>query len=76
MTTPVNPLTQPGSFTERDTPEGDMHSRFDAAVHGGSYPHRPAPHLEPSPVIPPDHLEHLVVVADVEGQAEADTEAE
>jgi hypothetical protein len=41
-----------------------------SAEHAGSYAHRPAPHLEPALVLPPDHL--AAVAADTDGQAEAE----
>jgi hypothetical protein len=59
--TEANPLTQPGGAGPDQT---TRHS----AEHVGSYAHRPAPHLEPSPVIPGDNLEYLAV-ADLEKAA-------
>jgi hypothetical protein len=66
----TNPLTQAGGI-------GPKQSTRYAAEHSGSYAHRSLPHLEPSPVIPLDHLEYLAAVAvESDGQAEADTQAE
>jgi hypothetical protein len=63
----TNPLAQAGAI-------GPEQTTRNAAEHSGAYDHRPAPHLEPSPVLSPDHLAALAVESD--GQAEADTEAE
>ena len=66
----TNPLTQSGGI-------GPNQSTRYAPEHSGAYAHRHLPHLEPSPVISPDHLEHLAAVAvETDGQAEADTQAE
>lgn len=64
----VNPLTQPGAI-------GPSQTVRQSAEHGGSYAHRPAPHMEPAPVIAPDHLAAVEAV-ETDGQGEADTEAE
>jgi hypothetical protein len=63
--TPVNPLTQAGGI-------GTDQTTRQSAEHGGSYAHRPAPHMEPAPVIPADHLAAASVEADCDAEAMAE----